>query len=59
MSELSEQLPKRPIVFGVAGGTASGKTTVAQAILKAVGASQIAYVPQRGLQHMPNGKGTG
>lgn len=35
----------RPIVFGVAGGTASGKTTVARAILDAVGASQIAYMP--------------
>lgn len=36
---------KKPIVFGVAGGTASGKTTVARAILEAVGASQIAYLP--------------
>ncbi len=35
----------KPIVFGVAGGTASGKTTVARAILDAVGASQIAYLP--------------
>lgn len=35
----------RPIVFGVAGGTASGKTTVAHTILHAVGASQIAYLP--------------
>ncbi|MCP4418278.1 MAG: uridine kinase [Chloroflexi bacterium] len=35
----------RPVVFGVAGGTASGKTTVAQSILHAVGASQIAYMP--------------
>jgi len=35
----------KPIVFGVAGGTASGKTTVARAILAAVGASQIAYLP--------------
>lgn len=34
-----------PVVFGVAGGTASGKTTVARAILDAVGASQIAYLP--------------
>ena len=34
-----------PIVFGVAGGTASGKTTVAQTILQAVGASQVAYMP--------------
>jgi uridine kinase len=36
---------RRPIVFGVAGGTASGKTTVARAILEAVGAEQIAYLP--------------
>jgi uridine kinase len=35
----------KPIVFGVAGGTASGKTTVAQAILDSVGASQVAYLP--------------
>lgn len=35
----------KPIVFGVAGGTASGKTTVARNILKAVGASHIAYLP--------------
>jgi uridine kinase len=35
----------KPIVFGVAGGTASGKTTVARAILDAVGASQVAYLP--------------
>jgi uridine kinase len=35
----------RPIVFGVAGGTASGKTTVARAVLDAVGASQVAYLP--------------
>ncbi len=35
----------RPIVFGVAGGTASGKTTVARTILDAVGASKVAYLP--------------
>lgn len=35
----------KPIVFGVAGGTASGKTTVARAILDAVGAAQVAYLP--------------
>ncbi len=35
----------KPLVFGVAGGTASGKTTAARAILDAVGASQIAYLP--------------
>ena len=40
---MSEQ--SKPIVFGVAGGTASGKTTVARAILDAVGASKVAYLP--------------
>lgn len=47
----------KPIVFGVAGGTASGKTTVAEAILKAVGASQVAYLPHdayyRDMPHLP------
>ncbi len=35
----------KAIVFGVAGGTASGKTTVAENILQAVGAEKIAYLP--------------
>jgi uridine kinase len=35
----------KPVVFGVAGGTASGKTTVANAVLDAIGAEQVAYVP--------------
>lgn len=47
----------RPIVFGVAGGTASGKTTMARAILDAVGASQVAYLPHdayyRDISHLP------
>ncbi len=38
-------LKKTPIVFGVAGGTASGKTTVARTILYTVGAERIAYLP--------------
>lgn len=39
-------MPKqKPVVFAVAGGTASGKTTVARAILDAVGASKVAYLP--------------
>jgi uridine kinase len=42
MLRMSKQ---RPIVFGVAGGTASGKTTVARTILEAVGAEQLAYLP--------------
>jgi uridine kinase len=46
-----------PIVFGVAGGTASGKTTVARQILDRVGAGHIAYLPHdayyRDLSHLP------
>ena len=34
-----------PVVFGVAGGTASGKTTVARRIVEAVGTEQMAYLP--------------
>ena len=34
-----------PIVIGIAGGTGSGKTTVAQAILRRVGSEKIAYLP--------------
>jgi uridine kinase len=35
----------RPIVIGVAGGTGSGKTTVANEILQQVGAEHVAYIP--------------
>lgn len=45
------------IVIGVAGGSASGKTTVSQAILRRVGREQIAYIPHdlyyRDLGHLP------
>jgi uridine kinase len=34
-----------PLVIGIAGGTASGKSTVAQAILDRVGAGHIAHLP--------------
>ena len=34
----------RPIVIGVAGGTGSGKTTVAHAILEKVGWNRIAFI---------------
>lgn len=34
-----------PLVLGVAGGSGSGKTTVARTILNRVGADHIAYVP--------------
>jgi len=33
-----------PLVIGIAGGSGSGKTTVAQAILQRVGSSQIAFL---------------
>ncbi len=35
-----------PVVLGLAGGTGSGKTTVAFAILNAVGEKRIAFLPQ-------------
>jgi uridine kinase len=37
--------PSTPLVIGLAGGTGSGKTTVANVILQRVGADHIAYVP--------------
>jgi len=46
----------RPIVIGVAGGTGSGKTTVANEILQRVGAEHITYIPHdayyRDLSHL-------
>jgi len=40
-------MPKRnpPLVIGIAGGTGSGKTTVANVIVQRVGVDQIAYLP--------------
>lgn len=50
-------MDRTPIVIGVAGGSASGKTTVSQAILQQVGAERIAYIPHdlyyRDLSHLP------
>ena len=47
----------RPIIIGVAGGTGSGKTTVAREILTRVGAEHIAYIPHdayyRDHSHLP------
>jgi uridine kinase len=47
----------KSVVFGVAGGTASGKTTVATTILDAVGASKVAYLPHdayyRDMSYLP------
>ena len=46
-----------PIIIGVAGGTGSGKTTVAETILKRVGEGHIAYISHdsyyRDLANMP------
>jgi uridine kinase len=39
------QQQKSPVVIGIAGGTGSGKTTVANVILQRAGAEQIAFVP--------------
>ncbi|MFZ6030619.1 MAG: uridine kinase [Chloroflexota bacterium] len=38
-------MPKTPLIIGIAGGTGSGKTTVASVILERVGAQRIAFVP--------------
>jgi len=47
----------QPIAVAVAGGTGSGKTTVAQEILQRVGAEHVAYIPHdayyRDLSHLP------
>ena len=46
-----------PIIIGVAGGTASGKTTVSDAILEQVGRDRIVYIEHdayyRDLSHLP------
>lgn len=39
------QTRKTPLVIGIAGGSGSGKTTVANVILKSVGNHRIAYLP--------------
>ena len=48
---------RRPIIIGVAGGTGSGKTTVAQVILERVGRDRIAYIQHdsyyRDQSHLP------
>ncbi|MBI9048115.1 MAG: uridine kinase [Anaerolineaceae bacterium] len=47
----------KPIVIGIAGGSGSGKTTVANEILNKVGAHRIAFLPHdayyRELGHLP------
>lgn len=48
---------KKPFIIGVAGGTASGKTTVAQKILETIGPEHLAYIQHdayyRDLSHLP------
>ena len=40
-------MPHRtPVILGLAGGTGSGKTTVARAILHGIGTDRIAFLPQ-------------
>ncbi len=39
-------MPNTPVILGVAGGTGSGKTTVARAILHAVGKDRLAFIAQ-------------
>jgi uridine kinase len=52
-------MPQResPLVIGIAGGTGSGKTTIARTILRRVGADHIAFLPHdayyRDLSGMP------
>ena len=45
------------MILGISGGTGSGKTTVAQTIIRSVGASSVVYLPQdcyyRNLGDMP------
>ncbi len=58
MSERDDRAAvRRPLVIGVAGGTASGKTTISHTILETVGPQRIAYVQHdayyRDLSHLP------
>ncbi len=50
-------MTKIPIVIGIAGGSGSGKTTVARSILERVGAHRIAFIQHdayyRDLRHLP------
>ncbi len=48
---------RQPLVIGIAGGTGSGKTTVAQALMQRIGETRMAFLPQdayyRDLTHLP------
>lgn len=50
-------MSRQPVIIGVAGGTGSGKTTVAMQILDRVGTEHVAYIPHdayyRDLGHLP------
>jgi uridine kinase len=45
--QYNSYMPQRatPLVIGIAGGSGSGKTTIAQIILRRVGVDRIAYLP--------------
>lgn len=46
VSECAVNYPDgRPIIVGVAGGSGSGKTTIAKHLLDSLGADQITYIP--------------
>jgi uridine kinase len=55
---MAESERPRPITIGVAGGSGSGKTTVARVILDRIGADNIAYIPHdsyyRDLSNLPH-----
>jgi uridine kinase len=48
---MGEQLIRRPLIIGVAGGSASGKTTVSHQIRATVGYDQIAYLQHDSYYH--------
>lgn len=51
---------EKPIIIGVAGGTASGKTTVSTKILELIGPERLAFIEHdsyyRDLSHLPLGE---
>jgi uridine kinase len=55
---VSEAINKRPLVIGIAGGTGSGKSTVARAILDSVPEENVAIIEQdcyyKDQSHLPN-----
>ncbi|WIG58745.1 MAG: Uridine kinase [Ktedonobacterales bacterium] len=59
---MSLLLDHKPLVVGVAGGTGAGKTTVAHAIMEAVGLERVAVLPEdayyREYRHLSEGERT-